>query len=91
MTQEGYRKGIITKKKLEFLIPLAPRMPIIYYLPKVHKNQLHLLGQLIVSGIDSVTSHIGKFVDNFLQPLVTKTLAFLNALCKFLRKYQLLL
>lgn len=52
-------------------------MPTIYYLPKVHKL-LHPPHQPIVGGIDSVTPRIGRFVDNFLQPLGTKTPAFLK-------------
>lgn len=76
--QEGFRKGLLNDKEKELLIPLAPTIPIIYYLPKVHKNPLKPPGRPIVSGIDSITSCIGKFVDHFLQPLVTKTKAFLK-------------
>lgn len=75
--QRGYRKGIINKKELECLIPLASRIPI-YYIPKVHKNLVHPPGRPIVSGIDSLTSRVGKFIDQFLQPLVTRTPAFLK-------------
>lgn len=78
LVQEGFRKGLINEKEKDFLIPLALRIPIIYYLPKVHKDPLKPPGRTIVSGIDSITSRIGKFIDHFLQPLVTKTTAFLK-------------
>lgn len=63
---------------MEFLILLAPKMPIIYYLPKIHKNLLQPPGRPIVGGIDSLTMRVGKYVDFFLQPLVTRTPAFLK-------------
>lgn len=78
IVQDGYKKGITNEKELDFLIPLAPRTPIIYYIPKVHKNPSQPPGRPIVSGIDSLTSRVGKFVDHFLQPVVTKTPAFLK-------------
>lgn len=46
--------GILDKKEKEYLVPLAPRIPIIYYLPKVHMDALHptgipLLAELVPS------------------------------------------
>lgn len=35
-------------------------------------------GSPIISSLDSVTSHIGKYIDGFLQPLVSKTPSFLK-------------
>lgn len=58
---------ILDKKEKEFLIPLAPRIPIIYHLPKVHKDPTNLPGRLIVSGIDSVTLRIGRYIDHYLH------------------------
>lgn len=65
LIQDGFRKGLINKKEREYLIPLAPRMSFIYYLPKIHKNPC----RPIVSGIDSVMSCIGKFIDFFFYRL----------------------
>lgn len=61
------------------LVPriLVPRMPIIYYFPKVHKNPLKPPGRPIVSDIDFVTSHIGKCIDFFLTtPWLVRPLPF---------------
>lgn len=33
--------GILDKKENKFLVPVAPRIPVMYYLPKVHKNVQH--------------------------------------------------
>lgn len=65
LIQENFRKGLINKKENYFLFPLAPKIPIMYYLPKVHKNSQKPPGR-----IDLVTSCIGKFIDFLLQPLV---------------------
>lgn len=69
LVNEGSALGILDKKETEFLIPLAPRIPIFYYLPKVHKNPVNPPGRPIVNGIDSVTSRMGRYIDFHLQPL----------------------
>lgn len=35
---KGYELNILNKRERDFLIPSAPRIPTIYYLPKVHKD-----------------------------------------------------
>lgn len=68
IVNEGLSLNILNKKEHDW-IPLAPGIPIIYHLPKVHKDPVNPPGHPIVSGIDSVTSRIGKYID-YLQPLV---------------------
>lgn len=51
-------------------MPSVQRTPVIYYLPKIKKNQSCTPGHPFVSGIDSVMSQVGKYIDHFLQPLV---------------------
>lgn len=63
-------QGINNMIEKSFLVPNTPRTPIIYYLPKIHKEQSCPPGHPIVSGIDSVTSRVGKHIDHYLQPLV---------------------
>lgn len=63
----GSQLGILDKKEKHYLVPVAPRIPIMYYLPKVHKNATHPPGCPIISGINFVTSRIGKYIDFFLQ------------------------
>lgn len=65
LVEEGLRKRVISKNEKAFLIPVAPRVPVIYYLPKVHKDPVCPPGRPIVSGIDSVTSRVGKYIDHF--------------------------
>ena len=70
LVTRGFYEGILTSKERLYLIPVAPRTPTIYYLPKLHKDPVCPPGRPIVSGIDSVTSRVGRYVDFFLQPLV---------------------
>lgn len=49
-----------------FLVPLAVCTPIMYYLPKIHKKPVCPLGRPIISGMDSVTSRVGKYIDFYL-------------------------
>lgn len=73
-----YEQKISNRKERDFLVLLAPRVPTIYYLPKVHKNLTQPPGQPIVSGINSVTLRIGQYIDFFLQPLVRRIQSYLK-------------
>lgn len=78
LIENGKRKGILNPKEVSYLDPFYCRTPIIYILPKMHKNSEQPPGRPIVNGIDSVTSRLGQYLDFFLQPLVTKTKAYLS-------------
>lgn len=65
IVQRGTSLGILNKKESYFLVPKAPRVPIIYYLPKIHKSLTCPPGFPIVSGIDPITSRVGKYMDFF--------------------------
>lgn len=78
LVEEGYQEKIFSKKEKSFLVPAAPWVPVIYYLPSVQKDPVHPPGRPIISGINLVTSRVGKYIDHFLQPLVTKTPSFLK-------------
>lgn len=72
LVEKGFDMGILNKKEKEHLVPLAPRLPVIYSLPKVHKTLFNPPGRPIISGIDSITSRISKYIDFYLQPLVVR-------------------
>lgn len=59
-------------------MPVAPQVPVMYYLPKVHKDPLKPPGRPIISGIGSITSRAGRYIDNYLQPLVVNTPSYLK-------------
>lgn len=70
--------GEITKKEHAFLTIQHPRIPTFYTLPKVHKDPLNPPGRPIVSGIDSLTSPLSKFVDHFIRPYAEKLPSFIK-------------
>lgn len=78
MIKEAQENGILKKKEAKYLIPEAPRVPIIYQLPKIHKNINNPPGRTIVSGVDSLFSRMGEYLDCFLQPFVQKCPAYLK-------------
>lgn len=78
LVDDGKSKGILNSKEASYLNPFYCRTPIIYILPKMHKNSEQPPGRPIVNGIDLVTSRLGQYLDFFLQPLVTKTKAYLR-------------
>lgn len=77
IVDKGFAELILDKKERFYLVPLAPQIPIIY-LPKVHKNVTHPPGRPIISGIDSVTSRIERYIDFYLQPLVRTMSSYLK-------------
>lgn len=62
--------GDITKKEFDFMKIDYPTKPVIYTLPKIHKNLEQPPGRPIISGIGSLTEKISTFVDYFLKPHV---------------------
>lgn len=60
------------------MVSVAPRIPTMYYLPKIHKDINCPPGCPIISGIDSITARIGKYIDYHLQPVVKKTPSYLK-------------
>lgn len=60
------------------MIPQAPRLPVMYIMPKVHKSIDHPPGRPIISGIDSLYSRVGEYVDIYLKPLVTQGKSYLK-------------
>lgn len=78
LIQRGAWKNILTKKEEKYLVPETCRVPIIYTVPKVHKDQNNPPGRPIINGIQSINAQLGEYVDNFIQPLVPSTPAYLR-------------
>ncbi|KAJ1186984.1 hypothetical protein NDU88_003763 [Pleurodeles waltl] len=67
---EALEAGVICKKELDFLTPVHTRIPIIYGLPKIHKDASNPPMRPIVSTIGSAIEPLSKYVDTFLKPMV---------------------
>ncbi|XP_073508111.1 uncharacterized protein [Phyllobates terribilis] len=66
---EAFSQGIIPKKVYEGLLVKFPKIPTIYFIPKVHKNPLEPPGRPIVSGLEGLCQPICIFIDYYLKPL----------------------
>lgn len=67
-----------------YITPPSPcRTPIFYGLPKIHKKNHPL--RPIVSGFDSPTDNLARYITHFIQPLATKTPAYIQDTKHFLR------
>uniref|UniRef100_A0A803JBV1 Reverse transcriptase domain-containing protein n=1 Tax=Xenopus tropicalis TaxID=8364 RepID=A0A803JBV1_XENTR len=85
--------GWIDKACYEFLTTQFPKCPLIYTLPKVHKDPLTPPGRPIISARGSLFSNVALYLDNFLQPLCTRMSSYLadtSALLTILRRYDAL-
>ncbi|CAH2300697.1 Hypothetical predicted protein, partial [Pelobates cultripes] len=68
--EEGKRSGILNKNELIYINIQHPRIPVIYFLPKIHKSLINPPGRPIVSGIGSLFSNLSEYIDILLQPYV---------------------
>ncbi|XP_075697341.1 uncharacterized protein LOC142662932 [Rhinoderma darwinii] len=66
----AHDKGIIPKNVLSGLMTQYPRIPTLYFLPKVHKNMTDPPGRPIVSGIGGLCDPICRFIDHYLKSSV---------------------
>ena len=60
------------------------RTPILYLLPKLHKQQVPVPGRPVVSQINSPTSKIAHFVDHFLNPCANTKPSYIKDTTHFL-------
>ncbi|XP_077118764.1 uncharacterized protein LOC143774874 [Ranitomeya variabilis] len=68
--EDAFEQGIIPKKIYEGLLTKFPKIPTLYFIPKIHKNPIDPPGRPIVSGMGGVNDPVCKFVDFYLKPLV---------------------
>lgn len=73
VVHKGCQMVYLIKKEEKYLQPNRCRIPVIYTLPKIHKDKNKPPGRPIVNGIQSVGARIGEYIDCFLQPVVKKT------------------
>lgn len=82
------KEGIITRDLFEFLLPPHTKTPVLYTLPKIHKNSQSPPGHPIVSGRDSIFVPSAQFLDKILSPLVRDTKFYIRDTNEFLLKLK---
>ena len=81
------QRSYIDKMTKEFLTPPdPPRLSPFYGIPKIHKPDHPL--RPIVSGCESVTDRLSKYLTHFLQPLAEKLPSHIRDTTHFLRLLQ---
>ena len=68
--KKGATMGILNKKEAEYLVSNSTKTPVIFYAPKIHKRLEKPPGRPIISGINSIFSRLGEYLDTYLQPIV---------------------
>lgn len=83
----GRTIGILNKNEAEYLVSNSTKTPVIYYTPKIHKRLDKPPGRPI-SGINSVFSQLGEYLDNFLKPLVKEGKSYLCDSLQLIQELQ---
>lgn len=68
----GCNMGILSSRMVENLSVNSPVVPVFHHLPKLHKHTVPIQGRPIVAGIGSLFERLGHWVDQYIQPLVTR-------------------
>lgn len=79
-----HNKKLITFETFEFLEPSKNvRTPVFYILPKLHKEGIP--GRPIVSGCNSPTEKLSRYLDFYLKPIVHKIPSYIKDTTHFLQ------
>ncbi|XP_073433457.1 uncharacterized protein [Dendrobates tinctorius] len=82
--------GTIDSKLAEYLHKQSPITPVIYILPKIHKNLEKPPGRPIVASTDSILSPLSITLEKILTPLVPKIPSYLKDTGDFLNHVRTL-
>ncbi|XP_063064237.1 uncharacterized protein LOC134456700 [Engraulis encrasicolus] len=88
MLDDALKSNWITTNELNFLLPKEPRLATFYLLPKIHKCLNTPPGRPIISGIDSITEPVSKYIDFFIKPLTSSLKAYLQDTTDVLKKLE---
>ncbi|CAJ0967736.1 unnamed protein product, partial [Ranitomeya imitator] len=76
--------GVIDHKLGEFLINIHPICPVLYTLPKMHKNLISPPGRPIVASTGSLLSPLARVLEKILSPFMCHIPSFLRDTSHFL-------
>lgn len=63
-------EGLIKKKEINHLQVLDYNTPVLYIIPKLHKDLTNPLGRPIVSAINVPPKRVGQYVNSLLKTIV---------------------
>ena len=77
LVDDIYNDRELSDKCYKYLKSGGNRTPVLYMVPKIHKNLHNPPGRPIVSGVDSPTEKISHLLDILLQPYVQETSSYI--------------
>ncbi|CAJ0937035.1 unnamed protein product, partial [Ranitomeya imitator] len=80
--------GLIDHKLADFLMIEAPVVPVLYVLPKIHKDLYNPPGRPIVSGRGSLFNNVAIFLDRVLRSYATSAKSYIRDTGDFLNKIE---
>ncbi|CAJ0921621.1 unnamed protein product [Ranitomeya imitator] len=86
--EEAVKNNVIDQELMNYLYIEFSRTPVIYTTPKIHKTLMDPPGRPIVSGVDSVFSRMGTFLDKILNPIAKKSKSYIQDTTDFLKKLE---
>ncbi|CAJ0957188.1 unnamed protein product [Ranitomeya imitator] len=88
IVSEALTNGLIDSKLSEYLITDCPVRPLIYVLPKIHKDYFNPPGRPIVSGRDSIFNKVSIFLDKVLSRFASGAKSYIRDTDDFLNKLE---
>ncbi|CAJ0931144.1 unnamed protein product [Ranitomeya imitator] len=88
MVNEALTDGLIDPKLSEYLITDCPVRPLIYVLPKIHKDYFNPPGRPIVSGRGSIFNKVSIFLDKVLSKFASGAKSYIRDTDDFLNKIE---
>lgn len=85
---KGKKLGILNLKEAEYLFSRSTKTPIMYYTPKIHKRLHKPPGRPIISGVNSIFSRLGEYLDKYLKPIVQKGKSYLRDSQQLIQELQ---
>ncbi|CAJ0954326.1 unnamed protein product [Ranitomeya imitator] len=86
LIDDSLNNGLIDQKLSEFLFVNSPITPVLYTLPKIHKDLLNPPGRPIVSGRGSMCNKVSIFLDKILRVFSTSAGSYIRDTNDFLEK-----
>lgn len=91
IVKKEVQEGVITRDSSGFLLSNHTKIPVMYTLPKIHKDVHAPPERAVVSGRDSVFVPVAQFLEKILYPLISKTFSYIRDTKDFLHKIRFLL
>lgn len=82
------KNKIKDNETVDVFISEHPITPVIYVLPKIHKDPVNPPGRPIVFGMESVTAPLAQYLDKCLTTLLLNTKSYIKDTSDFLSKIQ---